>query len=387
MKSVLEKYRKLLVDKIGRCVQGIRKSGAGRSKTLLTRAGQYLRRIDMMRLEKYKILLAGGGILLSIVMVSLVANYSNLKQNIGGDKPELGMISESGITGDSQTKKDKQMQDRAERDSKIEEDNQKEQSDENEITETLDKVDKNTYKEDKNNDGKEDSVERKGGSTYALKNNSNNSVKNQEQKETKPAQTKGATNNSTSKITADSYTVKSGDTLFLISQRANVSMDHLMRLNNLHSDMIYENQVLKVRGSTNNSSYQVVSRGGNRRSEDDLYWLSRVIHSEAQGESYTGKVAVGNVIVNRVNSELFPDTIKGVVFDKQDGHTQFSPVLDGSIYNTPDTESVRAAEEVLDGVRPVGNALYFLNPRKSTNFWIVGNRRYMTTIGLHDFYY
>ena len=100
-----------------------------------------------------------------------------------------------------------------------------------------------------------------------------------------------------------------------------------------------------------------------------------------------GKVAVGNVIMNRVNSKLFPNTVKGVVFDKQNGYIQFSPVIDGTIYNTPDAESIRAANEVLNGAKPVGDALYFLNPRKSTNFWIVNNRRHMTTIGLHDFYY
>ncbi len=161
-------------------------------------------------------------------------------------------------------------------------------------------------------------------------------------------------------------------------------VEQIKEANNLSTDIIYENQVLLLKDSIDISPSGTGSRGNDR---DDLYWMSRIIHSEAQGESYEGKVAVGNVIMNRVSSKLFPNTIKGVVFDKQNGYTQFSPVIDGSIYNTPDEESIRAAKEVLNGARPVGDALYFLNPRKSTNFWIVKNRKLKTTIGLHDFYY
>lgn len=126
------------------------------------------------------------------------------------------------------------------------------------------------------------------------------------------------------------------------------------------------------------------SRGIKR--DDKIFWLSRIIHAEAQGEMCIGKVAVGNVVLNRVVSDKFPNTIYGVIFDKQYGHTQFSPVLDGSIYNTPNKDSVKAAIEALDGARPAEEALYFLNPRKATNFWIVRNREFLLTIEGHDFY-
>ncbi|MBM7853970.1 N-acetylmuramoyl-L-alanine amidase [Desulfohalotomaculum tongense] len=129
-----------------------------------------------------------------------------------------------------------------------------------------------------------------------------------------------------------------------------------------------------------------VNRGTSRLS-DEVYWLARIIHAEAEAEPFVGKVAVGNVILNRVNSSKFPNTIYGVIFDKQYGRTQFSPVIDGRIYNTPGDESIKAAKAALKGYRPVGSALYFLNPKKSQNFWIVKNRKYMTTIGKHDFYY
>ncbi|AKL94408.1 cell wall hydrolase, SleB [Clostridium aceticum] len=194
-----------------------------------------------------------------------------------------------------------------------------------------------------------------------------------------------------SPITSDRYTVKSGDTLFLIAERANLSLQELRSINNINTDTIYVGQVVQTKtppqpvNVAQASSNTVVTRGSQR--EDDMYWLSRIIHAEAQGEPYQGKVAVGNVVLNRVRSSNFPNTIYGVVFDRQHGYVQFSPVIDGTIHNTPNRDSVQAATEALNGAKPVGDALYFLNPRKATNFWIVANRRFMKTIGDHDFYY
>ncbi|KAB3529093.1 hypothetical protein F8153_10530 [Alkaliphilus serpentinus] len=162
--------------------------------------------------------------------------------------------------------------------------------------------------------------------------------------------------------------------------RSGLSIETLKQYNSLYNDSIKVGQVLAL------TDQRQPSRGGNRDSED-LYWLSRIIHAEAQGEPYIGKVAVGNVVLNRVKSSIFPNTIKGVVFDKQHGYTQFSPVIDGTIYNNPSQESIEAAKAALKGERPVGDALYFLNPTKSTNFWILENRKYSMTIGDHDFYH
>ncbi|SET62350.1 N-acetylmuramoyl-L-alanine amidase [Natronincola peptidivorans] len=210
----------------------------------------------------------------------------------------------------------------------------------------------------------------------------NNSVNNQQ---------KTAVTVDRSPITGERYTVKAGDTLFLVAERAKLSLTELKNINNIHNDTIYVGQVLQTKSTPQARNVaavtpsQPVSRGGQR--EDDIYWLSRIIHAEAQGEPYQGKVAVGNVVLNRVRSSKFPNTIYGVIFDRQEGFIQFSPVIDGTIYNTPNRDSIQAATEALNGVRPVGDALYFLNPRKATNFWIVGNRKYMLTIGDHDFYY
>ena len=120
--------------------------------------------------------------------------------------------------------------------------------------------------------------------------------------------------------------------------------------------------------------------------EQDLYWLSRIIHAEAQGESLQGKIAVGSVVMARVQSEDFPDTIYDVIFDTAGG-VQFTPTKNGAIYNTPNEESVTAAKLVLEGEREAEGCLYFLDPRKSTSFWVPQNRTFAVSIGCHDFYY
>jgi N-acetylmuramoyl-L-alanine amidase len=118
---------------------------------------------------------------------------------------------------------------------------------------------------------------------------------------------------------------------------------------------------------------------------DEIYWLSRIINAEAGAEPFLGKIAVGNVVLNRVRSSLYPNTIYGVIFDRKHG-TQFSPVAFGTIYNTPNEESIIAAMICLEGYTLSEDILYFLNPRIATNFWIVNNCNYEFTIGRHDFY-
>lgn len=118
----------------------------------------------------------------------------------------------------------------------------------------------------------------------------------------------------------------------------------------------------------------------------DIYWLARIIEAEAGGEPYEGKVAVGNVILNRVNSKEFPNTIYNVIFEYYGSIPQFSPVADGTIYNTPSQESIDAAKDSLNGMRPVGNSTYFFNPNKAAGTWIVKNKSYVSRIGGHVFY-
>lgn len=119
--------------------------------------------------------------------------------------------------------------------------------------------------------------------------------------------------------------------------------------------------------------------------EDEVFWLSRIITAESAGESLIGQIAVGDVILNRVKSSLYPNTIYGVIFDRKYG-VQFSPVLDGRIYNTPTYTSTLAAKICLEGASLSDDAMFFLNPKTAESNWIVKSREYAYTIGGHDFY-
>ena len=117
----------------------------------------------------------------------------------------------------------------------------------------------------------------------------------------------------------------------------------------------------------------------------DLYWLSRIICAESGAESMEGQIAVGNVVLNRVESDEFPNTIPAVIFDRVDG-VQFEPVANGTVYKAPTAKSVEAAKRTLDGENTIGEAMYFYAPALSQGVWINANRPYYKTIGCHRFY-
>jgi len=113
---------------------------------------------------------------------------------------------------------------------------------------------------------------------------------------------------------------------------------------------------------------------------DNVYLLGRLIYGEARGEPYLGQVAVGAVVMNRVESPLFPPTIPGVIFEPG----AFDAVIDGQIYLPPDEEAIRAAKAAIAGWDPTGGALYYYNPAKTTNPWI-WTRPVVMVIGNHYF--
>ena len=125
-----------------------------------------------------------------------------------------------------------------------------------------------------------------------------------------------------------------------------------------------------------------IASGSQVYQSDVVYWLSRIINAESGNQPLEGKIAVGNVVLNRVASSIFPDTVYEVIFQRN----QFTPVRNGSIYKTPNAESVIAAKLCLEGVNTAGNSLYFVNPRVSPNSWASRNRPYVATIGAHAFF-
>lgn len=128
-----------------------------------------------------------------------------------------------------------------------------------------------------------------------------------------------------------------------------------------------------------------ISSGDQYYNSDDVYWLSRIINAESSGEPMLGKIAVGDVILNRVASPDYPNTIHDVIFDTKYG-VQFEPTANGTIYQTPSSDSVIAAKLCLDGASVVGSCQYFFNPVTASSSWISQNCTYYCTIGNHDFY-
>lgn len=145
--------------------------------------------------------------------------------------------------------------------------------------------------------------------------------------------------------------------------------------NGLTVDGIAGTQTLKAMGITSSSSS---SSSSNNSSNVNL--LARVVYGEARGEPYTGQVAVAAVVLNRVKSSKFPNTISGVVY--QNG--AFDAVADGQINMTPDATAKKAAQDALNGWDPSYGAIYYFNPNTATNKWI-WSRPMTVTIGKHRF--
>ena len=118
----------------------------------------------------------------------------------------------------------------------------------------------------------------------------------------------------------------------------------------------------------------------NSVSNNDLYLLAKCVHAEARGESYVGQVAVAAVILNRVESDKFPNTIAGVIYQPY----AFTAVSDGQINLEPDQMAYNAARDALNGWDPTYGSLYYFNPATATSSWI-WSRKQVVTIGKHIF--
>lgn len=141
-----------------------------------------------------------------------------------------------------------------------------------------------------------------------------------------------------------------------------------------------------ARSVTIGGTYSPIESGDSYYDADEVYWLSRIISAESRGEPLLGQIAVGNVVLNRVASRSYPNSIYGVIFDRTGG-TQFSPVSLGTVYASPYYLSVIAAKICLEGFSISDGILFFFEPTISTSSWISRNRPYAFTIQSHWFYY
>ncbi len=164
---------------------------------------------------------------------------------------------------------------------------------------------------------------------------------------------------------ANMHTVQKGESLYKIANEYGISYQQLQAVNDKNNEAIYPGEQLKL--PVVPSAY-----------EKDL--LSRLVEAEAKGESYAGKVAVATVVLNRVESDLFPDSVYGVIHD---GY-QFSPVLNGTINQKASAESKKAVSEAFAYQGYDRDSLFFYNPDKAQSDYL-SSKEVTTVIGDHVF--
>lgn len=151
------------------------------------------------------------------------------------------------------------------------------------------------------------------------------------------------------------------------------AVTNFQRDNGLDADGIAGRNTLQALGVQGEDSYAGYSSA-------DYELLARIISAEARGESYLGQVAVGAVVLNRIEHPSFPDTLSGVVYQRG----AFSCLYDGQFYEPISDSSYSAARDALNGLDPSGGAIYYYNPSTATSKWIF-SRPVITVIGNHTF--
>jgi N-acetylmuramoyl-L-alanine amidase len=151
---------------------------------------------------------------------------------------------------------------------------------------------------------------------------------------------------------------------------------YFQKKNGLTADGIVGAKTLAALGISSGTT----SSSSSSTSSSNQYLLARIIYAEARGESYVGQVAIGAVVLNRVASSKFPNTISGVIYQPY----AFTAVADGQINYTPNSTAISAAKDALNGWDPTYGSIYYYNPAVATSSWIF-SRQVVVTIGSHVF--
>jgi N-acetylmuramoyl-L-alanine amidase len=168
----------------------------------------------------------------------------------------------------------------------------------------------------------------------------------------------------TSSAANHTVSVKSGETSWKVVNKSNNSALELVKVNHDKFPTLYKEEI--------------------NVSDQDKELMARLVSAEAKGEPYEGKVAVAEVIINRVEHDQFPDTVEDVVYERVSGTYAFSPVKNGEINKPADEESIEAVEQAIDSIESGTEAVYFYNPEIATDRWIL-SRHVTETIGNHRF--
>jgi len=168
-------------------------------------------------------------------------------------------------------------------------------------------------------------------------------------------------------LTTKTYTVKSGDCLFSIARDFGESINDLRKANNKWDDSICPGQVLNV-SVTINPKVQRSIPTSTKYTAGDIDLLARLITAEARGETYNAQIAVGAVVLNRVHSTSFPNSISAVINQRVNGCYQFTPVKNGHINKPAQANAIKAAYEALSGNDPTNRALFYYDNTSASAF-------------------
>lgn len=170
------------------------------------------------------------------------------------------------------------------------------------------------------------------------------------------------------KVPCDTYTVKSGNSLYLIAKKYGMNLYDLRSANNKWDNNIYPGQVLNL-PKIDSSTPSVTPKPIVNYTEADLDLLARLITAESQNQPYDAQVGVAAVVLSRVKSSQFPNTISSVIYEKSYGYYQFTPVANGWINKPCTATAKKAAKEALYGSDPSKGALFYFDD-SATNKWL-----------------